>query len=59
MTELVREQVLERELAKIKPTTKRTQQIAFVFAFLALGRWRGHATAVFQLKQPESRIWFK
>ena len=36
MTELVREQVLERELAKIKPTTKRTQQIAFVFAFLAL-----------------------
>ena len=27
MTELVREQVLERELAKIKPTTKRTQQM--------------------------------
>lgn len=27
---------LARELEKIKPTTKRTQQIAFIFAFLAL-----------------------
>lgn len=30
MTDLV------TELKKIQPTTKRTQQIAFVFAFLAL-----------------------
>ena len=27
---------LATELGKIKPTTKRTQQIAFIFAFLAL-----------------------
>ena len=27
---------LARELEKIKPTTKRTQQSAFIFAFLAL-----------------------
>jgi len=34
MTELVRELDLARELEKIKPTTKRTQQIAFVFALM-------------------------